>query len=68
MLPMAWAVCLDVGTSMPGAMSDALNTADQLGSTLTSLAFGYLVRMETALSPGSNGRDDGHQCPAVAKD
>jgi MFS family permease len=43
MLPVAWAVCLDVGRKNAGAVSGAMNTAGQLGSTLTSLAFGYLV-------------------------
>ncbi len=43
MLPVAWAVCLDVGRKHAGAVSGAMNTAGQLGSTLTSLAFGYLV-------------------------
>lgn len=44
MLPVAWAVCLDVGRKYAGAVTGAMNTAGQLGSTLTSLAFGYLVK------------------------
>ncbi|MBM3735901.1 MAG: MFS transporter [Acidobacteria bacterium] len=44
MLPVAWAVCLDVGRKYAGAITGAMNTAGQLGSTLTSLAFGYLVK------------------------
>ena len=43
MLPVAWAVCLDVGRKHAGAVSGAMNTAGQLGSTLTSIAFGYLA-------------------------
>jgi MFS transporter, ACS family, glucarate transporter len=43
MLPVAWAVCLDVGRKNAGAVSGAMNTAGQLGSTLTSIAFGYMV-------------------------
>ncbi len=43
MLPVAWAVCLDTGRKYAGAVTGAMNTAGQLGSTLTSLAFGYLV-------------------------
>jgi MFS transporter, ACS family, glucarate transporter len=43
MLPVAWAVCLDVGRKHAGAVSGAMNTAGQLGSTLTSIAFGYMV-------------------------
>jgi MFS family permease len=44
MLPVAWAVCLDVGRKYSGAVTGAMNTAGQLGSTLTSIAFGYLVK------------------------
>lgn len=43
MLPVAWAVCLDVGRKHAGAVSGAMNTAGQVGSFLTSVAFGYLV-------------------------
>src|SRR5262249_48111803 len=44
MLPGAWAVCLDVGRKHAGAITAAMNTAGQLGSFLTSVAFGYLVK------------------------
>ena len=43
MLPVAWAVCLDVGRKYAGAVTGAMNTAGQIGSFLTSVAFGYLV-------------------------
>jgi ACS family glucarate transporter-like MFS transporter len=43
MLPVAWAVCLDVGKRYAGAVSGAMNTAGQVGSFLTSVAFGYIV-------------------------
>ena len=43
MLPVAWAVCLDVGRNYAGAVTGAMNTAGQIGSFLTSVAFGYLV-------------------------
>ena len=43
MLPVAWAVCLDVGRKYAGAVSGAMNTAGQIGSFLTSVVFGYLV-------------------------
>jgi predicted MFS family arabinose efflux permease len=43
MLPVAWAVCLDVGRRYAGAVSGAMNTAGQIGSFLTSVVFGYLV-------------------------
>jgi len=44
MLPVAWAVCADVGGEHTGAVSGAMNTAGQLGSFLSAVAFGYLVQ------------------------
>jgi len=44
MLPVSWAVCLDVGRRHAGAISGAMNTAGQVGAFLSSVAFGYLVR------------------------
>lgn len=43
MLPVSWAVCLDVGRKYAGAVSGAMNMAGQLGSFLSSVLFGYLV-------------------------
>jgi MFS family permease len=43
MLPTAWAVCLDVGRKYAGAVTGAMNTAGQVGSFATSVAFGYLI-------------------------
>lgn len=43
MLPVAWAVCADVGGEHAGAVSGAMNTAGQLGSFVSAVAFGYLV-------------------------
>lgn len=43
MLPVAWALCLDVGKRYAGAVTGAMNTAGQIGSFLSSVAFGYLV-------------------------
>lgn len=43
MLPVAWAVCADVGGEHAGAVSGAMNTAGQLGSFLSAIVFGYLV-------------------------
>lgn len=43
MLPVAWAVCLDVGRKYAGTVTGAMNTAGQIGSFLTSVAFGYIV-------------------------
>jgi MFS transporter, ACS family, glucarate transporter len=43
MLPVAWAVCLDIGKRYAGAVTGAMNTAGQVGSFLTSIMFGYIV-------------------------
>jgi MFS transporter, ACS family, glucarate transporter len=43
MLPVSWAVCLDVGKRYAGALSGSMNMAGQLGSFGSSIAFGYLV-------------------------
>ena len=44
MLPVAWAVCLDVGRKYAGALTGAMNMAGQVGSFISSVAFGYLVK------------------------
>jgi len=44
MLPVAWAVCLDVGRKYAGAMTGAMNMSGQVGSFLSSVTFGYLVK------------------------
>ena len=41
--PIMFAVCLDIGGPYAGAMVGAMNTAAQVGSFFSSLAFGYLV-------------------------
>jgi MFS family permease len=43
MLPVAWAVCMDVGKKYAGAVSGSMNMAGQVGSFLSSVLFGYLV-------------------------
>jgi sugar phosphate permease len=43
MLPVAWATCLDVGRKYAGAVSGSMNMAGQLGSFMSSVAFGYMV-------------------------
>jgi MFS family permease len=48
MLPTAWAVCLDVGKKYAGAVTGAMNTAGQVGSTISSVLFGYFVGMAGA--------------------
>ena len=43
MLPVAWAVCLDIGGDRAGAVSGAMNTAGQFGSFLSTVLFGHLI-------------------------
>jgi ACS family glucarate transporter-like MFS transporter len=43
MLPVAWAVCLDVGKKYAGAVTGAMNMAGQIGSFASAVVFGYLV-------------------------
>lgn len=43
MLPVSWSVCVDVGGRHSGAVTGAMNMAGQLGSFLSSVAFGWLV-------------------------
>jgi ACS family glucarate transporter-like MFS transporter len=42
-LPVAWAVCLDVGNKNAGVVTGAMNMAAQVGSFLTTVSFGYIV-------------------------
>lgn len=44
MMPVGWAVCLDVGGKYAGAVSGTMNMGGQLGSFLSSVAFGYMVQ------------------------
>lgn len=43
MLPVAWAVCLDIGGKHAGSVTGAMNTAGQIGSFITTVLFGYIV-------------------------
>jgi nitrate/nitrite transporter NarK len=43
MLPVAWSVCVDAGGDHAGAISGAINMAGQVGSLVSSVAFGYWV-------------------------
>jgi sugar phosphate permease len=43
MLPVSWAVCLDIGRAFAGSVGGTMNMAGQLGSFLSSVAFGYAV-------------------------
>jgi ACS family glucarate transporter-like MFS transporter len=44
MLPVAWAICLDIGRDYAGAVTGTMNTAGQLGGFVCSVAFGYVVQ------------------------
>lgn len=44
MLPVSWAVCLDIGGRHAGSVSGAMNMAGQTASFLSSVAFGSIVR------------------------
>jgi sugar phosphate permease len=44
MLPVAWSLCLDVGRNNAGAVTGAMNMAGQIGSFVSSVAFGVLVQ------------------------
>jgi len=43
MLPVSWAVCMDIGKKYAGAVSGSMNMAGQLGSFASTVLFGYLV-------------------------
>jgi MFS transporter, ACS family, glucarate transporter len=42
-MPVSWALPLDLGRRSAGSIAGAMNMAGQLGSFLSSLAFGYMV-------------------------
>lgn len=44
MLPVSWAVCMDVGRKYAGAVSGSMNMAGQIGSFASSVLFGYMVK------------------------
>ncbi len=43
MLPVSWAVCVDVGREASGTISGAMNTAGQIGGVVMSIGYGALV-------------------------
>jgi ACS family glucarate transporter-like MFS transporter len=47
MLPVAWAICLDIGGEHAGVVTGVMNTAGQFGGFVCSVLFGYVVA-ETA--------------------
>lgn len=44
MLPVTWAVCLDIGRDYAGVVTGVMNTAGQLGGFVCSVLFGYAVQ------------------------
>jgi predicted MFS family arabinose efflux permease len=44
MLPVAWAICLDIGGKYAGVVSGAMNAAGNLGGFVCSILFGYIVQ------------------------
>jgi len=44
MLPVSWAVCMDIGKKYAGSVSGSMNMAGQLGSFASTALFGYLVK------------------------
>jgi len=43
MLPVSWAICLDIGRKYAGSITGAMNMAGQLGSFMTAVVFGKMV-------------------------
>lgn len=62
MLPVAWAVCMDIGKKYAGAVSGSMNMAGQLGSFLSTLAFGYSVKY---LMDGGMAKPDAYNAPLL---
>lgn len=44
MLPVAWAVCLDIGHEYSGVVTGVMNSAGQLGGFLCTVSLGYILR------------------------
>ena len=44
MLPVAWAICLDIGRSHVGVVAGAMNTAGQLGGFVCAVLFGHVAK------------------------
>ena len=42
-VPVSWAVATELGGKDSGAITGAMNTAGQLGATVTSVGIGYLI-------------------------
>jgi nitrate/nitrite transporter NarK len=44
-LPVAFAVCVDIGQHKSGTVSGAMNMFGQLGAVFLGVVFGYIVKM-----------------------
>jgi MFS family permease len=44
MLPVSWAICMDIGKKYAGSVSGSMNMAGQVGSFASTALFGYLVK------------------------
>jgi len=62
MLPCAWAICLDIGGGLSGAVSGAMNSAGQAGVFCGTVLFGYLVDWYTP----TIGAQSAYQLPLYA--
>jgi ACS family glucarate transporter-like MFS transporter len=51
MVPVAWAVCLDVGREHPGTVTSIMNTCGGIGGLLSGVLFGYFVQFSTSWLP-----------------
>ena len=65
-----FAACLDMGGAYAGAMIGSMNTASQVGSFTSSLAFGYIVGHFGSYEPPfhSHGGIPRNRCLVVAPD
>ena len=43
MLPVGWAVCVDISREASGTISGAMNTAGQIGGVIMSIGYGVLI-------------------------
>ena len=71
MLPVAWAVCLDVGKQYAGAVTAIMNTSGGISGFISGVAFGYFVNFSTIWLPAlglpvrSGVRDYRYDLPLV---
>jgi nitrate/nitrite transporter NarK len=45
MLPVSWAVCLDIGREYSGVITGIMNSAGQLGGFLCTVLVGYILHV-----------------------